>query len=128
MLVAPLKDLDQEMPDPKGHTIGFLSSEDVCDVVVEELIMAGISGSGILVLSGPTGTELFTRMMKGSLWGEAVEKMLKDGVLALEHGDVILVVAVEDREQALLVAKVAEEHGGRGFNYFGEWTDERLTR
>ena len=128
MLVAPLNDVDQEMPEPKGHTIGFIRSQEQCDAVVEDLIVAGIPGSSIILLSGDSGTRLFTRMMKGSLWGEAAEKLLKEGVIALSHGDFAIMVEAEDRDQALLIAKVAEQHDGHGFNYFGELTDERLTK
>lgn len=128
MLVAPLKDVDQEMPEPKGHTIGFIPTQAQCDAVVEDLIIAGIPGSAISILSGDSGTRLFTRMMKGSLWGEAAEKLLKEGVIALSNGDFGLIVEAEDRVQALLIAKVAEEHEGHGFSYFGEFTDERLTK
>lgn len=128
MLVAPLNDVDQEMPEPKGHTIGFIRSQQQCDGVVEDLIIAGIPGSAIVVLSGDSGTRLFTRMMKGSLWGEAAENLLKEGVIALSHGDFVLIVEADDRDQALLIAKVAEQHDGRGFSYFGELTDERLTK
>ena len=128
MLVASLNDVDQEMPEPQGHTIGFIRSQEQCDAVVKDLLVAGIPGASITILSGDSGIRLFTRMMQGSLWGEAAENLLKDGVIALSHGDLVIMIEAENREQALLIAKAAEHHEGHGFVYFGELTDERLTK
>ena len=67
-------------------------------------------------------------MMAGSLWGEAAEDLMKQGVIELTHGHFALTVEARDRNEALAIADASAKHGGHGFSYFGELTDERLTR
>ena len=128
MSLAPLLDHNQEMPELQGHTIGFVDTQTDCDAVIQELNSAGFSDSTMIVLNGDNGIRLLTRMMSGSLWGETAEDLLKQGVLELSHGHFALTIEARDRDQALAVANTSAKHGGHGFSYFGELTDERLTR
>jgi hypothetical protein len=128
MSLSPLVDEDQEMPEPQGHAIGFVDSQTDCDAVILELNAAGFSDSTITVLNGDNGIRLLTRMMSGSLWGEAAEDLMKQGVIELTHGHFALTIEARDREEALAVANASSKHGGHGFSYFGKMTDERLTR
>ena len=128
MSLSPLVDHDQEMPEPQGHAIGFVNSQSDCDDVIQALNSAGFSDGMIAVLNGDNGIRLLTRMMAGSLWGEAAEDLMKQGVIELTHGHFALTVEARDRNEALAIADASAKHGGHGFSYFGELTDERLTR
>ncbi len=128
MSLLPLLDQNQEMPELQGHTIGFIDTRTDCDAAILELNSAGFSDSTMSVLNGDHGIRLLTRMMSGSLWGETAEDLLKQGVIELSHGHFALIIEARDRDQALAVAAAAAKHSGHGFSYFGELTDERLTR
>ena len=125
---VPALDKNQEMPEPKGHVIGFVDTQSECDAIVRDLKSTGLAESSILLLSGADGEPLLQRMMSGSLWGETAEDLLAQGVIELSHGHIILVIESPDREHALTVANKSMLHGGRGFRFFGGLTDERLTR
>ena len=128
MSLLPTLDRDQEMPELQGHAIGFVDTQTDCDAVILELNAAGFSDSSIAVLNGDSGIRLLSRMMSGSLWGEAAEDLMKQGVIELTHGHFALTIKARDRDEGLAVANAAAKHGGHGFSYFGELTDERLTR
>lgn len=128
MKVTPIIDQNQESPEPQGHAIGFANSQIECDTIIQELNDAGFANSTIQVLSGENGIQLLKRMMSGSLWGEADEDTLKQGVIELSRGHFALSVESRDRDQALVLAKLAAKHGGHGFTHFGVLTDERLTK
>jgi hypothetical protein len=128
MRVQPLEDHDQAMPAPAGHAIGFVDSEAACDQVLQALVAAGFPESTIRVLSGEDGVHLLKRSMGGSLWGEAAEAALAEGVLQLNHGHFVLFIDTRDRNQAMTAANIAKEHGGHGFSHFGLLMDERLTK
>jgi hypothetical protein len=128
MSIAPLVDHGQTMPDPQGHSIGFFDTKAECDDFIKELNAAGFPDTSITILSGVGGIELLNRMMAGSLWGESDEDVLKQGTIELSNGHFVLTIESRDRDQALLIAKVSEKHGGHSFYYFGILTDERLTR
>ena len=124
----PLRDDHQEMPAPRGHTIGFVDSREGCDKITRTLVDAGFSESAITVLAGEDGIRLLKRMMGGSYWGEAAEELAEQGVSELNHGHFALVIESDDRDEAVIVANVATSHGGHGFSYFGLLTDTRLTK
>ena len=128
MTVAPLIDHGQEMPEPQGHAIGFVNSQIECDAAIQELNNGGFPDSTIQVLRGVDGVHLLQRMMSGSLWGEADEDVLTQGIVELSHGHFALSIDSRDRAQALEIANLAAKHGGHGFTHFGLLTDERLTR
>lgn len=128
MAVTPLHDFDQEMPDPQGHAIGFCNTRTQCDAIVHDLNTAGFPNSSIMVLSGEEGVRLLKRMMGDSLWGEAAEDVMKQGVIEIDNGHLALVIETEDRDEAMLAANIATRHGGHNFNHFGELADERLTK
>jgi len=128
MSVELLHDEHQNMPAPRGHTIGFVDSVEACDAVTRTLVEAGFSESAITVLGGEDGIHLLKRMMGGSYWGEAAEELADQGVNELNHGHFALVIEAEDRDEAVIAANVATSHGGHGFSYFGLLTDTRLTK
>ena len=128
MRIAPLLDHNQEMPEPQGHLIGFANTQSDCDKIVGALNETGFPDEVISVFSGDQGIRLLTRMLGSSSWGEAEEDLLKQAVIELGHEHFAISIESRDREQALAVAKAAAKHGGHGFSYFGEFTDERLTR
>ena len=112
----------------QGHAIGFVDSPSVCDSVVHELKSAGVENPVINVLSGDEGAERLKLMVDGQMWGEASDELLKQGTIELSRGHCVLMVESRDRDQAMIVATISAKHGGRGFNYFGELIDEKLTR
>jgi hypothetical protein len=128
MSVTPLRDEDQPLPEPQGHAIGFVDTKPDCDAVTQALNAAGFPDSAITVFGGEDGLHLLKRMMSGSLWGETAEDVLKQGTIELSHGHFALIVEAEDRDQAVLAANVSAQHGGHGFNHFGVFADERLTK
>ncbi len=128
MGLTPLSDHDQEMPELQGHAIGFVDTQTDCDHVIESLNAAGIPNEVISVFRGDPGIRLLNRIIGGSSWGEAAEDLLKQAVIELGHGHFAVMIDSRDREQALAVANASAKHRGHGFSYFGELTDERLTR
>jgi len=128
MTVQPLQDVNQDLPAPQGHAIGFADSQADCDAITGGLNLAGFPDDKITVLNGEDGIHLLQRMMSSSLWGEAVETLMKDGTLELNKGHFALIIDTEDRNAAVRAATIAARHGGRNFNHFGLLVDERLTR
>ena len=128
MLVTPLLPQTENLPKPQGHAIGIADSQTECDAVIQELNSHGFSNSAIAILGGDDSTDLLKRMMEGLSWGETAEEFLKEGTIELSRGHCVLMVESRDRDQAMIVATISAKHGGRGFNYFGELIDEKLTR
>ena len=126
MTVIPLQDKGQEMPPAQGCAIGFVDSLRQCDAIVHSLNAVGFPDSVIMVLTGEDGVHLLNRMMGDSLWGEAAEIVLKKGLIELSHGHLVLIIAVRDRDEGLIVANIAARHGGHRFNHFGLLVDEQL--
>ena len=128
MAIQPLQDHNQEMPSPQGHAIGFVDTKPQCDTFTQALNTAGFPSRSIKVLSGDDGNILLKRMMSGSLWGESAEKILQQGIIEIENGHFMITVECEDHDEATIVGRLATQHGGRTFNYFGLLMDEQLTR
>jgi len=128
MPVRPLQDSEDNTIIPAGHVVGFVDSQNACDSVTQALAAAGFPESGVSVLAGEEGVQLLKRSMAGSLWGEAAEHVLEEGVAELNHGHLVLFIETGNRNQAISAANVATAHGGHGFSHFGVWTDERLTK
>jgi hypothetical protein len=128
MTVSPLVEHAQSLPEPQGHTFGFVDTQPECDAFIHELNTAGFPDSTIQVLNGDDGIQLLRRMMAGSLWGESAEELLKLGEIELSHGHRAIIIASSDRDQAMVVANLSANHGGHAFFYFGELADVRLTR
>jgi len=128
MSVTPLKDYGQKMPAAQGYAIGFADTYAACEAINHSLNAAGFPDSAIMVLEGEDGTHLLKRMLGEELWGETSEIVLKQGLIELSHGHLVLIVAAKDRDEALLAANLAAEHGGHTFSHFGVLVDEQLTR
>ena len=116
------------MPQPQGHAIGFVDTRRECHAIVGAWNSAGVPDAVITVLWGDDGLHLLKRMMSDSLWGEAAEDVLTQGIIELSHGHFVIAVETKDRAQAMVVANLSVKHGGHCFNHFGCLTDERLTR
>ena len=127
MSVHPVDDVNQRMPGPRGHAVGFAETQSQCDAIIDGLNIAGFPHSRIAVLAGDDGIHLLKRMFAGTLWGETAEEMLKQGVIELSRGRIALVVEAKDREEALLASNIAKKKGGHGFCHFGTFIDTRLT-
>ena len=128
MTITPLLDHEREIPELQGHSVGFIDTQTQCDSLIQQLNAAEITESAITVFSGEFGTERFEQTMQGHLWGEAAEDLLARGTLELSYGHLALMIESQDRSQAALVADISTKLGGHSFYYFGELTDERLTR
>lgn len=124
----PTRDHEQEIAPPQGHAIGFVDTAMQCDKFTQALNMAGFSARTIKVLHGEDGINLLKRMMTGSLWGETAEMVLKQGLVELGNNHYVVIVDCEDHDEAMVIARMANLHGGRAFNYFGLLVDEQLTR
>lgn len=127
MTVTPLQDKGQEMPPAQGHAIGFVDTPEDCDAVVRSLNALGFPDSAMLMLAGEDGIQLLKRMMRDSLWGEADQTVLQRGLKELELGHYVLIIQVNDREEGLVAAKAAAQHGGHSFTHFGALVDDQLT-
>ena len=128
MSVQPLVERAQQLPGPQGHAIGFFNTKADCDAFIQQLNAAGFSDSTLAVLDGADGIHLLNRMMAGSLWGETAEDIVRQATIELSYGHYALVIESPDREQAMSLATLSANEGGHAFYYFGEYTDERLTK
>ena len=116
------------VPDsPQGHVIGYVDSPAQCDAIVTALIEAGIKKERIIALNGEEGLGLLRAMMEGSQWGEEAEVTLRQSEHELVNGSYVLCIDAEERDDALSIAKIAQQHGGYRFNHFGILVDETLT-
>ena len=128
MSITSLLEHPQSLPIPKGHAIGIVDTQVNCDSIIRDLKDIDIPSSAVLVFGGESGKQLLLQMLKGQLWGEAAEDLLKQGTIELSRGHFVVMIEARDRDEAMTIANIAEKHGGHGFNYFGELTDEKLTR
>ena len=116
-----------ELPKLPGHTLGFIDSEAACEAMLLDLQRAGFPLTAIITFRGTDGGEQLTRMLEGSPWGESAETLLKQSHDELIAGHSVVCVEVKGDQEALTVAEISTQHGGRNVTQFGQWVDTRLT-
>ena len=112
---------------PVGKVIGFVNTQTECEHITEKLFHRGIGQDRIAVLGGSVDDAEFREMMQGCMWGEEAEQFLKEGNLELANKHFVISVQVNDRDEGLQIATMAQSLGGHGFRHFGLLADERLT-
>lgn len=115
------------LPGPRGKAIGFLDSMVSAGSLKEALRRDGIDDGRLEIFYGTDGINQWEETMGASTWGETAEKLLKQGVAALEEGRAIFAVRVADQGDAQRVADIAKAHGAYSVTHFGELVDTVLT-
>jgi hypothetical protein len=127
-MIAPLEDRGQELPVPERQVIGFVDTPAQLEQLTRALRQAGYPESSIVELSGEGGLHLLHRLRGVSFFGDWERAVVDEGITELEKGHISIAVSVDSLDEATRVANLATPLGGHGFNYFGPWINEQLTK
>jgi hypothetical protein len=124
MILEPLEDEGQILPQLRGMLIGVLDARQELDAAVAAINAAGIPISEMVVLHGEDGLNLIERFQSGSSYfSDGPEKLFRRDKSVLAEGKYILGISVKSSEQARELAALAKQHGGHGFAHFGMFVD-----
>lgn len=127
-MIAPLEDRGQELPVPERQVIGFVDTPAQLEQLTNALRQLGYADSSIVELSGKDGIHLLQRLRGVSFFGDWERAVVDEGIAELEKGHISIAVYVDSLDEATRVANLATPLGGHGFNYFGAWINEQLTK
>lgn len=127
-MIQPVTNPNQTLPSPEGRAIGFVDTPEEYEAVVTALTDAGVAERDIQVFHGEGSIELLEKSRGKFFLGDAEEQMMDFAVRQLAIDRYALSVAVQDRADAMKLAKIAEHHGAHSFGYYGTWVNERLTK
>ena len=128
MSILPLQNHHQLMPKLKGHSIGFLDTQNECESATSALVASGFPEAAICVLHAEDGMILWKRMMGRSASCKKAQDTLSHGMQELRLGHYALIVETLDRDEAILASMIAKVHGGHSFSQFGVLVGQRLSR
>ena len=128
MTVKPVIDHGQELAPPAGKVIGFVDTKEQFDAAMDALKAAGNAEVEIIVLKGENGVDMLERLQETFNFGDGEDAIMEFSIKELQEGHYALGIEVQDRDDAIRVASLAEPLGAHSFSYFGTWLNERLTR
>ena len=118
----------QVQPALPGHVIGFADARVDCAAMKPALNQVGVADTAIAVLHGEDGVQRLEDLMGDSQWGESAEEVLKQGTIELRDGGNVVIVEVQNADEATAVAAIATQCGIRSIYHFGTLVDTRLTQ
>ena len=128
MKLEPVADHGQTLAPLAGNIMGFMDSKAASEAFADAVRAAGFPASTITSLCGEDGIHLLQRLKKNSFFfGDAEDAEIRLGISELRQGHYAVEVHVADHNQAVQIARLAKQHGGHGFCYFGTWVTEQLT-
>jgi hypothetical protein len=127
-MVRMRKDHGQDLPVPEEKVIGFADTAEAFEAVAAALERAGFADSKIVGMHGQDGIQLLGRLRETLFFGDWERAVADAGVAELEKGGYVFAVGVENRDEAMRVAKIATPAGAHTFNYFGPLVNEQLTK
>lgn len=112
---------------PRFHIMGFVDDSNAVREVESILRDREIDDSRLAVYSPIDDRDTFTELMYNSLWGEAAERFLHDGLREFDHGHFVISVSTHREHEAREILEALEPAGIHGVVYFGAFVDTQFT-
>ena len=122
---------------PTGWTLAVFDEADAAAVARADLTRSGIGAEDLVLLSGPDAMDRMSHLGTSSGFGarlrRAMQFMTMDQLpdlrvyeLALEGGNPVLGVRIEDGELRRAATDAIRRRGGHFVNRFGAWATEEI--
>lgn len=118
---------DQNSPTPQFHLMGFVDSSNAVRLVESVLRRLQIADERLSIYSPVHDREAFQEMMYSSLWGEAAEKFLQQGLKELDAGHYVIALRTHDEDDARAILASLNPTGIHGVIHFGALVDTQFT-
>ena len=120
-------DTDLNAPAPQFHLMGFVDSSNAVRLVESTLRRLNIADDRLSIYSPGHDREAFQEMMYSSLWGEAAEQFLQQGLKEMDAGHFVIALRTHDEDDARALLAELTPTGIHGVTHFGSLVDTQFT-